>query len=74
MIEFEIFNIQSGLQIGDVEIKFIVENDNIKEITMNIDGVYFDSEGIKQNIDYIYKITFMNDINYIPPTSIEEIK
>lgn len=74
MIDFEIFNIESGLQMGEVEIYFIVENGNLNEISMNIDGVYFDSEGIKQNIDYIYKITFLNDINYIPPTSIEEIK
>lgn len=74
MIDFEIFNIESGLQMGDVEIYFIVESGYIKEITMNIDGVYFDSEGIKQNLDYIYEITFLNDINYIPPTSIEEIK
>lgn len=74
MIDYEIFKIESGLQMGDVEINFIFENGNLNEITMNIDGVYFDSEGIKQNIDYIYKITFLNDINYIPPTSIEEIK
>lgn len=74
MIDFEIFNIESGLQMGDIEIYFIVENGNIKEITMNIDGVYFDNEEIKQNLDYIYEITFLNDVNYIPPTSIEEIK
>lgn len=74
MIDFDIFSIESGLQIGDTEIEFIVQNGNLKEITMNIDGVYFDNEGIKQNLDYIYEITFLNDVTYIPPTSIDEIK
>lgn len=74
MIDFEIFNIESGLQIGDVDIEFIVESGNLKRITMNIDGVYFDNEGIKQNLDYLYEITILNDVIYIPPNSIEEIK